>query len=232
MPRPKRASPPGVVCHVLNRSAKKSRLFVADSDYEAFLRVLALAVDRFNVALFAYCVMPNHWHLLLSPKATRELSRFMHWVTTTHARRWQLACDADGLGAVYQGRFKSIPIEAERHFLWACRYVERNALRANLVERAENWRWSSLWQRQNNDCGPCLAPWPILIPDNWLEHVNSPQTFAELEAFRRALNLGQPFGGDEWAKDVVGVNTSPARMRGRPRKCPRKMTSDPLFTDT
>ncbi len=199
MPRPRRASPAGLVFHVINRAAKKTR--------------------------------PNHWHFVLSSRVDGELSRFMHWLTTTHARRWQLAKDLDGQGAVYQGRFKAIPIETECYFLWVCRYVERNALRARLVERAENWRWGSLWRRHNAAAvdGPTLAAWPIVAPADWSTHVNKPQTRDELEAFRRAMGAGQPFGEDEWARMIVGVlGQSPRRPRGRPRKCPQKMTSDPI----
>jgi putative transposase len=136
MARARRPSLPGVVFNVVKIIAKIKRLFENNSDYAAFFEVLTRAVGRFDVALFAYCIMPNHWHFLLSPRAEHELSRFMHWLTTTHARRWQLAYAADGLGAVYQGRFKSIPVDTDRHFLWVCRYVERNALRAGLVERS------------------------------------------------------------------------------------------------
>jgi putative transposase len=214
------------VFHALNRAAKKSRLFDTNDDYRAVRHVLALAVDRFDIALFDYCIMPTHWHFVLSAKVERKLSRFMHWFETTHARRWQLAKGVDGLGAVYQGRFKSIPIETDHHFLWVCRYVERNALRANLVERAEDWQWGSLWQRKNGDDGPRLSPWPVTEPADWIAHVNTPQTDAELDAFRRALNLGQPFGSDQWVQSFAQKR----RPRGRPRRCPQKMTSDPIYS--
>src|SRR5262245_56576177 len=136
MPRPKRASAPGLVFHVINRAAKRSCLFASAADYQAFMHVLADGVTRLDVALFAYCIMPNHWHFVLAPRTHGALSRFMHWLTTTHARRWQIAKEMDGQGAVYQGRFRSIPIETDRYFLWVCRYVERNALRAGLVDGA------------------------------------------------------------------------------------------------
>ena len=228
MPRRRRVTPPGVVFHVMNRAAKKSRLFDDTSDYRAFQDIVSEAVARFDVAFFAYIVMPNHWHFLLSSRGDRDLSRLMHWLETTHARRWGLAKGVDGQGAVYQGRFKAVPIQVERHFLWVCRYVERNALRANLVERAEAWRWSSLWQRQNGGDGPRLAPWPVSAPVDWLDHVNTPQTDAELEAFRSALNLAQPFGDEEWL-ETIG-QTTVRRPRGRPRRCPQKMTPDPIYT--
>jgi REP-associated tyrosine transposase len=219
-------TPPGVVFHVMNRAAKKSRLFESVSDYRAFVELLSDAVSRFDVAVFSYIVMPNHWHFLLSADVDSDLSRFMHWLEGTHARRWVLAKGVCGQGAVYQGRFKAIAIQTERHFVWVCRYVERNALRANLVDRAEAWRWSSLWQRQNDADGPRLADWPVSRPDDWLTQVNTPQTDAELEAFRHALTVGQSFGDTAW---LIEIGHGVGRPRGRPRRCPQKMTPDPIY---
>ena len=230
MARRRRIFPAGLVFHVVNRSAKRARLFNTDSDYAAFEQVLSAGAERGDVALFSYCVMPNHWHLLLSPTEGRALSRFMHWLTTTHARRWQISRDADGLGAVYQGRFKAVPVSSDRHFLWVCRYIERNALRASLVERAEDWRWSSL---STNDAPRIkLSDWPVARPDNWVELVNTPQTEAELEAFRTAVRTSEPFGDAAWKEAVLGRH-GPSKP-GRPRRartsghCPLKMTSDPI----
>jgi putative transposase len=184
------------------------------------------ALTRFDVALFAYVVMPTHWHFVLSPRAERQLSRFMHWLETTHACRWQHVKGVSGQGAVYQGRFKAIPIQTDRYFMWVCRYVERNAQRANLVARAEDWPWSSLSQRVNRGVGPTLARWPVDMPSDWVAQVNTPQTDAELEAFRRAVNLQRPFGDRDWLR-AIGENEP--RHRGRPRKCPLKMTPDPIY---
>ena len=164
--------------------------------------------------------MPNHWHFVLSSRVDGELSRFMHWLTTTHARRWQLAKGVDGQGAVYQGRFKAIPIETERHFLWVCRYVERNALRAGLVERAEDWRWGSLWRRHNAAAaadGPTLAAWPIVAPADWSTHVEQTTDACRTGGVppcdgRRATFRRRRMGAnDRWSS-----GTSPRRPRGRP----------------
>jgi putative transposase len=223
----------GLYFHVVNRAAKRSTLFESAADYQAFERVLALAIARSDVALFAYCVMPNHWHLLLSPQSDGALSRFMHWLTTTHARRWQTQRDLDGQGAVYQGRFKAIPVGDDRHFLWVCRYIERNPLRAGLIERAEDWRWSSLDRRRAGQTS-CLSEWPVKCPAKWIELVNTPQTEAEEKAFREAMGRGEPFGEESWAhavKERMGL--SRRGLRGRRMKlpdadCPQQMTPDPL----
>jgi len=218
MPRKRRERSPGLVFHAVNRAAKRAVLFESASDYAAFERLLEEAVDRFQVALFAYCIMPTHWHFVLTPNVDGALSRFMHWLETTHARRWQDAHGLAGLGAVYQGRFKGIPIASDHHFLWVCRYVERNPLRACLVQRAEDWRWSSL-RRIDTDRPKWLADWPVVRPPDWISLVNMPQTDAEVEAFRRAMRTGTPFGDEDWRRrteEALGI--APRRPRGRPRR--------------
>jgi putative transposase len=217
MPRRVRERTAGLVFHVLNRAAKRAVLFENPADYAAFVRLLEKAVDRSDVGLFAYCVMPNHWHLVLAPKADGAVSGFMHWLTTTHARRWQNSHGLTGLGAVYQGRFKAIPIRSDSHFLWVCRYVERNPLRASLVTRAEDWKWSSL--RGYHERAGWLAEWPVARPMEWIDHVNMPQTQAELDAFRHAIQNGIPFGDEGWKQQVRdALGTSPRHRHGRPRK--------------
>ena len=227
MPRRWRDHTAGLIFHVVNRGAKRLPLFECDDDYEAFLRLLPHAAERENVAVFAYCLMPNHWHLVMSPIVDGALSRAMHWLTTTHARRWQVHRGTEGQGAVYQGRFKAIPVKDDSHFLWVCRYVERNALRASLVARAEDWRWSSLWQRRAGRTTVPLAKWPLDEPPDWVTQVNSPQTVAELEQFRTAMTAGVPFGDPEWQKLLrPTLGLTPSRQRGRPRRVPLSSKND------
>ena len=142
MGRPLRVAAGGDVYHVLNRANARLRVFHKDGDYVAFERVLAEALDHVpGMRLLSYCLMPNHWHLLVWPRADGELSDFGHYLTLTHTQRWHAHYHHAGTGHLYQGRFKSFPIEADNHFLSVCRYVERNALRSRPIERAEAWRW-------------------------------------------------------------------------------------------
>src|SRR5262245_18248691 len=234
MPSRPRISTAGLFFHVVNRAAKRSTLFETAEDYAAFEEVVSSAVARYPVSLFAYCVMPNHWHLLLSPQVDGALSRFMHWLTTTHARRWQTVHNLDGQGAVYQGRFKAIPVCYDRHLLWVCRYVERNPLRAGLVERAEDWRWSSLSKRKAGYDTSFLSEWPVSCPVDWITYVNHRQTLAEEESFRKAMTRGEPFGDDAWCQAIKGrlgmESRGGRRRRGRPFsvECPQQMTPDPI----
>jgi putative transposase len=151
MGRALRAAVGGLIYQVLNRSNGRWPLFDKPGDYEAFERVLAEAQQEHPVALLAYCVLPNHWHLVLAPEADGDLSRFVGWLTLTHTQRWHAHRHTAGNGHLYQGRFKSFAIQADEHFLTVCRYVERNPLRAQLVSRAEHWRWSSFWRRRRRE---------------------------------------------------------------------------------
>lgn len=153
MPRRRRVATGGYVFHVLNRATARERIFETDGDYVAFERVMVETLERVPVRLLSYCLMPNHWHLVLWPKrgADNDLSEFMRLLTVTHTQRWHSAHGTAGTGPLYQGRFKSFPIQGDEHFLTVCRYVERNALRANIVDLAEMWQWSSLWHRTQGD---------------------------------------------------------------------------------
>ena len=204
MPRRKRTAIPGVVFHAFNRGSRQGPLFEADSDYAAFERLLRQTADGFDRSVFSYSLMPNHWHLVVAPAAGQTLSKPLQWLTGTHARRWHLNRGTVGQGAVYQGRFKEIPIEADAHFLRVCRYVERNACRAGLVDRAEAWRWCSLWRREHHIETAWLRPWPVPRPAAWLELVNRPQTASELEAIRTAIRRGLPFGTSAWLERLGG----------------------------
>lgn len=222
MGRPLRVCQGSYVYHVLNRANGRLSLFRKEGDYDAFHRVLSEACTRLPMRLLCWCVLPNHWHLVLWPRADGEVSRFVGWLTLTHTQRWHAHYHNSGSGHLYQGRFKSLPVQEDEHLLTLCRYVERNALRAGLVKRAEAWRWCSLWQRR---AGTALAQlvlreWPVPCPSSWLAEVNAAQTLGELEALRRCVRRGQPFGEENWVEATVkrlGLEGT-LRPQERPRK--------------
>ncbi len=224
MGRPHRAADGGYVYHVLNRGNARMQIFDDERDYDAFESVLAEAVDRSEMRLLAYCLLPNHWHLVVWPQRDGELSRFVGWLTLTHTQRWHAHRRSAGTGHVYQGRFKSFPVQEDDHFYAVARYVERNALRANLVRRAEAWRWGSLyrWLHGRAEDKPSLASWPMPRKAGWIEHVNAPQNEVELKAIRRSVERGSPFGRESWTKRALRLLDleSTVRPRGRPRKQP------------
>jgi len=168
--------------------------------------------------------MPNHFHLVLSPQVDGEMSRFMGWVGGTHTMRYHAHYHTGGMGHVYQQRYKSFPIQDDEHFLVVCRYVERNAVRAGLVKRAEDWRWGSLWRwLQKPEPEPkLLSSWPIPRLPNWVERVNEPLGEKELEAVRRCAQRGSPLGEETWVESIARrLNLeSTLRPRGRPRTRP------------
>src|SRR5205807_4145215 len=133
--------------HVLNRGNARRAFLHKPADYDAFLRVLAEAKAQVPMRVLAYCLMPNHWHLLLWLHAGADLSRFVGWLTLTHTQRWHAHYHNVGSGHLYQGGFKSFPVREDDHYCKLCRCVERNALPAGLVPRAEEWPWSSLCDR-------------------------------------------------------------------------------------
>ena len=217
-PRQARHAPGGVIYHVLNRAAGRRELFSDAGDYAAFVRVLAETVDATGMRVCAFCVMPNHWHLVLWPEREGELSRFMQKLTITHVRRWVEHRRRVGYGAVYQGRYKSFPMEDDAHFTTVVRYVERNPLRANLVKSARSWRWSSLGQKPSEEAPMvALSRWPVRRRADWAEWVDAPQTSAEEAAVLHCLTHGRPYGGDRWTAAMESrLKLAPLRKRGRP----------------
>jgi putative transposase len=193
-------------------------------------------MHRCPIRLLAYCLMPNHWHRVLWPKKNGEMTEFLRWLTITHSQRLHAHRNTTGFGHIYQGRFKSFPIEQDESLLNILRYVERNALRATLVERAQEWRWCSLWRRVNGDRESLLSTWPLDTPADWVDWVNTAQTEAELEALRKCVNRGTPYGSEGWKTRIAnslgfGIYSSSARQTQK-RSSLRKKGSRPLPTLT
>ncbi|QDV64247.1 transposase [Crateriforma conspicua] len=222
MPRQRRVDEAGGIYHALNRGNARQAIFRKEEDYQAFERTLADGLERYDVELFSYCLMPNHWHLVLRPLADGMMGRFMRWVTATHTLRHHAHYQRAGEGHLYQSRFKSFPVQDDAHFLTVCRYVERNALRAGLVRKAEAWRHGSLWRwLQKPEPKPAiLASWPVRRASDWVSRVNQALSSKELEAVRRSVDRDRPFGDQDWTEqmaDRLGL-WSTIRPRGRPRK--------------
>jgi putative transposase len=222
MPRTPRKAAGGIIYHALNRSHSKRKLFFNDADYQAFLNVLVEAASRFPVQILAYCLMPNHWHLVLLPENDGDLSRFMCWLTLTHTLRWRNAKNTVGDGALYQGRFKSFPVENDNHFLTLCRYVERNARRANLVRSAESWQWSSAWLRMHpkDDTDGLLADWPVDRPSSWIQLLNEPENEPDRKLILTSIQRNRPLGSSSWVTSISKRLSLGHTLRapGRPKK--------------
>ena len=158
--------PGGMPLRVLNRGVGRVRLFLKEADFEAFERIIEKTLESWPMRICAYCLMSNHWHFVLCPERDGDLAAFMQKLTITHVRNWQENRRRVGYGHLYQGRYKSFPMESDEHFCQVVRYVERNALRANLIQRAEDWHWSSLWRRVHGSAEQrrWLSEWPLPMP--------------------------------------------------------------------
>ena len=222
MPRTARAAVGGLCYHVLNRGNARAEVFHKPEDFDAFIGLFAPACERLRMRILGWCLMPNHFHLVLRPYDDGDLGRWMQWLMTSHVRRYHKHYHGDG--HVWQGRYKAFPIQQDDHLTSVLRYVERNPLRAALVDRAERWRWSSLALRTQRPPPTILAPSPVKLPRNWCDLVNRPQTESELAALRRSVTRGTPLGNPTWQRrtaDRLGLEQS-LRPRGRPRKRPEK----------
>jgi putative transposase len=218
MPRIARSLFADQVYHVINRANRRARVFHEDRDYDAFTALMAKAQAFLEIPLVAACLMPNHVHLVVRPAAGSDLSRWMHWVFTTHVRHYHSKFSSDG--RVWQGPFKAFPVQSDHYLLTVMRYVERNAQRSNLVRHANDWPWSSLqWRAKGR--GPLeLAPSPVALPSYWVEFVNQAQTAAEVDAIRTSVNRQRPFGDPDWVSQTARAAGSEQTLSsiGRPRK--------------
>jgi len=215
-----RCIPADFVVHVVNRTVARVRIFLDVRDYETFESLLAAGVKRHGTRLLAFCVMPNHFHLVIWSRTDTDVSRFLAWLTSLHAQKWHFDHETSGTGHVYQGRFRSSLVEAERHLLNVIAYVERNASRARLVSDPADWRFGSLWHRLNGGSrlGSLLHAWPIPMPTDWRAFVSRPESPETLEAIRRAAQAQHPLGSEDWRARVAEALDRQKRARRRPRK--------------
>jgi putative transposase len=216
MPFTAHASVGGVIYHALNRGNRQETIFHQPDDYDAFLAAVVDAGRRYPIGLLGYCLMPNHFHLVLRPGADGELGRWMRWLLTAHAQRYHRHHKTSG--HVWQGRYKAFPVQDDDHPATVLRYVERDPLRAGLVARAEDWAWSSLPAWLAGDPRLWRGDPPPRDPA-WLARVNEPLSAGDLQRLRASVARERPFGGEEWTRrtaEALGFEST-LRDRGRPR---------------
>jgi putative transposase len=221
MPRTARAIVAGYCYHVLNRANRRAQVFHERADYEQFFALIARAQSRVKLPVLAACLMPNHVHLVVRPETSGDLAEWMHWAFTTHVRWYHAKYSTTG--RIWQGRFKAFVIQEDHHLLTVMRYVERNALRARLVEFAEDWEWGSLAWRRARTPPVELTASPVSLPSYWRQYVNEPQTAVELAEIRACANRQRPFGAAEWVATQVkalGLKSSITPV-GRPPRSRR-----------
>lgn len=226
MPRTARASVGGFCYHVTGRGNGRATVFHGEADYRCFTELLSRGDQRLPIRILAYCLMPNHYHLVLHPHADGDLGRWLHWVLTSHVQRYRAR--HGGSGRIWQGRFHASIVQRDDHLLRVIRYVERNPLRALLVEHAESWPWSSLPERVRKTPTRLLSEPPYPIPDDWLSTVHQPLTEEELEAIRICTRRQRPYGDPLFTRGmaerlalqstIAPKGRPPSRVPGSPRR--------------
>jgi putative transposase len=227
MPRPLRPIDDGLVYHVINRGNNRQDVFRKPADFAAFLTALAELKERKPFQLFGYCLLNNHFHLLLRPTGDATISRIMQSLLVSHTQRYHRHYHSGG--HVWQGRFKSPVIQNDEHLLAVLRYIEANPLRAKLVKRADEYPWSSYRMHglgEANELVDRLVTYEAISPRakvrerKWAEVVHLPIEAARLEAIRRSSATGLPYGDAAWVKRLakrLELDLT-IRSRGRPRK--------------
>lgn len=187
MARPLRIEFPGAVYHVTSRGNALQDIYVDDTDREAFLDVLAQVVERFHWLCHAYCLMGNHYHLLLEtvePTLSRGMRQLNGVYTQGFNRRHQR------VGHLFQGRFKAILVEKEAYLLELCRYIVLNPVRAKLVRAAKDWRWSSYRATAG------LAEVPSFLTTDWVLGQFGEKRREAQRRYRRFVSEGK--GASPW----------------------------------
>ena len=222
MGRPPRIDIGGYVYHVLNRANARTAIFTNDNEYLEFEAIIFEAVEKYKMRLVSYCLMPNHFHLVLYPEIDGKIAPFMQWITLTHTQRWHARTKTIGYGHLYQGRYKSFMVETDFHLWTLLAYVERNPLRAKLVTDPMNWKWSSYFKRAmgTTEQKKLLATTSVTWPTNYNQLMVQPEPELELLAIRNSIKRGTPYGGESWIGEMLQkfdleVTTN---KRGRPFK--------------
>ncbi len=214
MPRASRIVLPGIPHHVTQRGNRQQQLFFSDEDYRAYLSILALALKKHDTSCLAWCLMPNHVHLMLVPSAADGLRATL---SATHTAFAQRINRTQGIsGHVFQGRFASYPMD-DAHRMVAARYIENNPVKAGMVARAEDWPWSSAKAHISGreDGVTALAALSEHI-GNWRAMLAKGLEAAdEVES---ALARGRPLAAQSWLKAHGLPLETPKRGRPWPKK--------------
>ncbi len=232
MPRPLRPIDDGLIYHVINRGNNRQSVFRKQADFAAFLAALAELMERKPFELYGYCLLSNHFHLLLRPTGA-TISRIMQSLLVSHTQRYHRHYKSGG--HVWQGRFKSPVIQNDEHLLTVLRYIEANPLRAGIVKRAENYPWSSYRVHGLGEADELLdslvtydqlSPLAKVRQRKWAEKVHTPLDEARLAAIRRSSATGLPYGEAEWVKRLA--NRLDLDLAIRPHGRPRKVMASPF----
>jgi putative transposase len=225
MPRPLRPIDDGLIYHVINRGNNRQDVFRKQRDFQAFLSALSDLKVRKPFELYGYCLLNNHFHLLMRPTGA-TISRILQSLLVSHTQRYHRHYQSGG--HVWQGRFKSPAIQNDEHLLLVLQYIEANPLRATLVRRAEDYPWSSYRAHALGEANglvdrlnifEALSPQPAVRQRRWARRVHGVMKDERLQRIRRSAESGLPFGSANWVARLakrLDLDLT-IRPRGRPR---------------
>ena len=204
--------------HVVQRGNRRQPVFFSTADYKAYLRMMAAWCGQERVEIWAYCLMPNHVHLVAVPETEQGLARAIgeahrrYTVRVNQRENWR--------GYLWQGRFSSYPLD-EQYLLAAVRYVELNPVRAGLAERPWQYCWSSAAAhiRGRDDALVKVKPMLSRVRD-WREYLSSQQDSTDMELVRRHTRNGRPLGNRDFVESLearTGRTLVPLKRGPKPR---------------
>lgn len=219
----------GYTYHITNRGVKLKPIFRSDDDYHDFALTLIEMVERFEPRLLGFCVLPKHWHLVMTTRRDGDLVKAMSWLSITHSARWHLRPRRKGTGGIYEGRYRSFPVQDNSALLDILRFVESHPKRSQLCDKSIEWKWASAFQRAHSDPQtPASAKSlsietpPVAIPANWNECLDEELSHIQLSAIIQSIERGRPYGDSDWVTKVAKRMSleSTLRPRGRPPRAP------------
>ena len=222
MPRIPRPVFPGVPHHITQRGNRREDVFFNDGDRAMYLGWLAHYCARFRVEVLAYCLMANHLHIVAVPERDTALESVFRPLHTRYAQRVNRT--RGWVGHLWQGRYFSSALD-DQYLWWAIRYVERNPVRAGMVRRAEDYRWSSArahCQQTGDYVLTKVAAWRSLLASiaDWSKWIAEPDEPEPLAVLRTHIDRGLPCGTEEFVRSLevqAGQMLRPTSV-GRPRK--------------
>jgi putative transposase len=218
MPRIARGLADNQIYHIINRGNRREAVFHDNYDYEKFLKLIIESKEKYAIKIYAYCLMPNHFHLVIYTKYADSLSQAMHWISSSYVRYYNKRYNISG--HLWQGRYKSFIVQEDSYLLVLLKYVEANPKRARIVKDCIDYKYSSANNRIKNNENLITDEVPILLPDDWYAYINSDEKITDIESIRNCINRQAPLGDKNWKYMVSKQYNLESTMnpRGRPKK--------------
>lgn len=218
MPRIARGLADNQIYHIINRGNRREAVFHDNYDYEKFLKLLIESKEKYAIKIYAYCLMPNHFHLVIYTKYADSLSQAMHWISSSYVRYYNKRYNISG--HLWQGRYKSFIVQEDSYLLVLLKYVEANPKRARIVKDCIDYKYSSANNRIKNNENLITDEVPILLPADWYTYINSDEKITDIESIRNCITRQAPLGDKNWKYMVSKKYNLESTMnpRGRPKK--------------